>query len=257
MQEALKASALADEIDCTTSNGSFRDDEALTNNQLQTAVLRDAAVALTDAEQARKLQQDMQQLASLEAHDLRVARWLDEATQDEWDNCGDHMEQPGNIAELRQNKMKGFLTFGGHVQGCNAGHAALLRAESGKQIWQGAKSEAGTTPIHKVVAQLQGLHMGLLAAYQLGFQSVVVQAPNSSQLLQALDDDCVCSSQLAAYADAVHEIMDLFGSARVELGDSEETWAIYKAAAHACKQSLRGEGVRSRCGAKSIGYADS
>ena len=58
--------------------------------------------------------------------------------------------------------------------------------------------------------------------------------------MQALDDDCVCSSQLAAYADAVHEIMDLFGSARVELGDSEETWAIYKVAAHACKQSLRG-----------------
>ena len=73
----------------------------------------------------------MQQLASLEAHDLGVARWLDEATQDEWDNCGDHMEQPVNIAELRQNKMKGFLTFGGNVQGCNAGLAALLRAESG------------------------------------------------------------------------------------------------------------------------------
>ncbi len=52
-------------------------------------------------------------------------------------------------------------------------------------MWQGSKSEAGTAPIHKVVAQLlQGLHMGLLAAHQLGFQSLVVQAPNSRQLLQ-------------------------------------------------------------------------
>ncbi len=58
--------------------------------------------------------------------------------------------------------------------------------------------------------------------------------------MQALDDGCACSSQLAPYADAVHEIMNLFDSARVELGDSEETWAVYKAAAHACKQSLRG-----------------
>lgn len=33
MQEALKASAPADEIDCTAFNGSLRDDEA--NNQLQ------------------------------------------------------------------------------------------------------------------------------------------------------------------------------------------------------------------------------
>ncbi len=49
---------------------------------------------------------------------------------------------------------------------------------------QGSNSEAGTAPIHKVVAQLQGLHMGLLAAHQLGFQSLVVQAPNSTQLLQ-------------------------------------------------------------------------
>ncbi|DBB02227.1 hypothetical protein WJX82_008288 [Trebouxia sp. C0006] len=72
--------------------------------------------------------------------------------------------------------------------------------------------------------------MGLLAAHQLGFQSLVVQAPNSRQLLQALDDGCACSSQLAPYADAVHEIMNLFDSARVELGDSEETWAVYKAA---------------------------
>ncbi|DBB02226.1 hypothetical protein WJX82_001817 [Trebouxia sp. C0006] len=74
MQEALKASAPANDIDCTALNGSFRDDAALTNNQLQTAVLRQAADVLTDAEQARKLQQDIQQPASLEAHDLRVAR---------------------------------------------------------------------------------------------------------------------------------------------------------------------------------------
>ena len=48
--------------------------------------------------------------------------------------------------------------------------------------------------------------------------------------MQALDDGCACSSQLPPYADAVHEIMNLFDSARVELGDSEETWAVYKAA---------------------------
>lgn len=59
--------------------------------------------------------------------------------------------------------------------------------------------------------------------------------------MKALDDGCACSSQLAPYADAVHKTMDLFDSARVELGDSEETWAVYKAAAHACKQSLRGK----------------
>jgi len=35
VQEALKASAPADEIDCTALNDSFRDDGALTNNQLQ------------------------------------------------------------------------------------------------------------------------------------------------------------------------------------------------------------------------------
>ncbi len=58
--------------------------------------------------------------------------------------------------------------------------------------------------------------------------------------MQALDDGCACSSQLTPHADAVHEIMDLFDSAHVELGDSEETWAVYKAAAHACKQCLRG-----------------
>ena len=36
----------------------------------------------------------------------------------------------------------------------------------------------------KVAAQLQGMQMGLLAAQQLGFHSIVVQAPNSRPLLQ-------------------------------------------------------------------------
>ncbi len=58
--------------------------------------------------------------------------------------------------------------------------------------------------------------------------------------MQALDDECACSSQLAPYADAVRKIMDLFDSSCVELGVSAETWAVHKAAAHACKQSLRG-----------------
>ncbi len=58
--------------------------------------------------------------------------------------------------------------------------------------------------------------------------------------MQVLDADSPCSSQLAPYADAVHDIMDAFSTARIEIGDSQETWAIYKSAAHACKQSLRG-----------------
>ena len=56
---------------------------------------------------------------------------------------------------------------------------------SGKEVWQGAKSERNDEQLPKVAAQLQGLHMGLLAAQQLGFHSVVVQAPNSRPLLQA------------------------------------------------------------------------
>ena len=42
MQEALKASAPANEIDCTALNGSFRDDAALTNNQLQVSCFTSA-----------------------------------------------------------------------------------------------------------------------------------------------------------------------------------------------------------------------
>ena len=45
MQEALKASAPADEIDCATLNGSFRDDEAFTNNQLQVSCFTSAVDA--------------------------------------------------------------------------------------------------------------------------------------------------------------------------------------------------------------------
>lgn len=42
MQEALKASAPANDIDCTALNGSSRDDAALTNNQLQVSCFTSA-----------------------------------------------------------------------------------------------------------------------------------------------------------------------------------------------------------------------
>ncbi len=61
---------------------------------------------------------------------------------------------------------------------------------AGKQVWQGSKAESSSGPIHKVAAQLQGLHMGLLAAQQLGFQGIVVQAPNNWHLLQVMHTSC-------------------------------------------------------------------
>ena len=48
----------------------------------------------------------------------------------------------------------------------------------------GSKSGRNSEQLPKVAAQLQGLHMGLLAAQQLAFHSIIVQALNSRPLLQ-------------------------------------------------------------------------
>ena len=58
--------------------------------------------------------------------------------------------------------------------------------------------------------------------------------------MQVTDSSAPCSSVLAPYADAVHEFMGKFESAHVEIGDTSDTWAMYKSAIHVCKQSLRG-----------------
>ena len=87
---------------------------------------------MTDAELARKLQQDLQQLAALEAHDQHVAQWLNEVSEDEWDTRGDQLEQPKSTIDITGIKMSGQLLFGGHVQGSNSGHAAVLRSMCGE-----------------------------------------------------------------------------------------------------------------------------
>lgn len=98
---------------------------------LQAHALRQAQIALIDAENASKLQQDLQRLAALEAHDQHVARWLNEVSEDESDNNGDNLQQAMSNADLAGKRMSGYLLFGGHVQGCSSGHAAVLRSASG------------------------------------------------------------------------------------------------------------------------------
>ena len=46
---------------------------------------------------------------------------------------------------------------------------------------------------------------------------------------------------LAPYVDAVRELMASFQDAPVALGDSQDTWAVYQAAAQICKKRVRGK----------------
>lgn len=178
----------------------------------QTAALRQAAAALRDAQQASAIQRDMQQLAALEDHDLKVAHWLNTVSDDTWYNYGDTLQEPVSKEEFGTS-LQVLLSFGAHTQGYRSAHAAVLKTCSGlltpcmlrwclhavvnpphlpypmqhcagKQIWQGSEAEDSNGSMHKVAAQLQGLHMGLLAAQHLGLQNIIVQAPNSRALLQ-------------------------------------------------------------------------
>ena len=60
----------------------------------------------------------------------------------------------------------------------------------GREVWRGSNTEASHGSIPKVAAQLKALHLGLLAAQQLAFNSITVQAPNSRPLLQVSHDVC-------------------------------------------------------------------
>ena len=154
LKEALQASAPDGAFDCLSVSDDGHTNEALVHNKLQASLyiffwghqysltdlienwqahaLRQAQIALTDAEKASNLQQDLQRLAALEAHDQCVARWLSEVSEDEWDTIGDKLQQPISNADLAGKKMSGHLLFGGHVQGCSSGHAAVLRSTSGE-----------------------------------------------------------------------------------------------------------------------------
>lgn len=100
---------------------------------MQAAALREAQVALTDAEKASQLQRDLHHLAAFEAHDQHVARWLNEVSEDEWDRRGDQLEQPISTSELADKRVSEVqLLFGGHVQGSSFGHAAVLRSLGGE-----------------------------------------------------------------------------------------------------------------------------
>ena len=72
---------------------------------------------------ASKPQRDLHQLAALEAHDQHVARWLNEVSEDQWDNHGDQLEQPISTSKLADTHASEVqLLFDGHVQGSNSGH---------------------------------------------------------------------------------------------------------------------------------------
>lgn len=256
LQEACRASAQAAEIDCTTLSESSYPEEALVNNQLQAAALRETAVSLNDAKQAQKLQRELQQRAALEVHDLHVAHWLDEVNDSDWDSHGDNLELPINPSSLQNNKLHAFLHFGGHVQGHRIGYAASLQHASGVLIWQSSEAENVNGHVNKVAAQLKALHMGLLAAQQLGFENVRIQAPNSHQLLQVLENG-MCSSMLAPYVDAVQEAIHSFESAPIVIGDSQQTWHMYQSAAQVCKKRHRGGNQGRSYAARSIGRTDS
>lgn len=64
---------------------------------------------------------------------------------------------------------------------------------------------------------------------------------NQCLMLQALDSTAPCSSVLAPFADAVFELMDSFESADIEVGDTSDTWGVYKSAAWVCRKTWRGE----------------
>ena len=63
---------------------------------------------------------------------------------------------------------------------------------------------------------------------------------NSACLLQALDVNAACSSQLAAYADAVLDVMGAFDELTTEVGDTADTWAAYRLASGVCRKRSRG-----------------
>lgn len=184
---------------------------------LQAATLHRAQVALTDIEKASKIQHDLKQLASIEAHDQQVARWLKQVSEEEWDDYGDQLEQPISTDDFVVSPLEGVLLFGAHVQGYKAGHAAALRSTCGeaftpwccskifmtrhirafcpivrvgREVWRGSDTEASRGQISKVAAQLKALYLRLLAAQQLGFSSVTVQAPNSRPLIQVSPHSC-------------------------------------------------------------------
>ncbi|KAL3131227.1 hypothetical protein ABBQ38_000525 [Trebouxia sp. C0009 RCD-2024] len=73
----------------------------------------------------------------------------------------------------------------------------------------------------------------------------------------ALDSTAPCSSVLAPFADAVFELMDSFESADIEVGDTSDTWGVYKSAAWVCRKTWRGSYAGSMQSARSIGFADS
>lgn len=68
--------------------------------------------------------------------------------------------------------------------------------------------------------------------------------------LQALDPNAACSSQLAAHADAVHDLMGAFDMVATEVGDNADTWAVYRLAAQVCRKRSRGihPGCCHECG---------
>ena len=153
LQEACRASAQAAEIGCTTLSESSYPEEAVVNNQLQvhglsvafgvtasnscssglskishprhplpvcslqSAALREAAVSLSDAKQAQKLQRELQQRAAREVHDLHVAHWLDEVNDSDWDSHGDNLELPINPSSLQNNKLHAFCTWAAMCKG--------------------------------------------------------------------------------------------------------------------------------------------
>ena len=51
-------------------------------------------------------------------------------------------------------------------------------------VWEGSKTKIGDTPASMVAARLQGLHLGLVAAQQLGFKDINILAPSDHQVLQ-------------------------------------------------------------------------
>lgn len=163
-----------------------------------------------DAQQAKEVQSDYLRSVNLQAHDHEMAHWLDNIPEQTWANHGANLERPVEPASLQGNIFQGTLTFGGYVHGHMAGFAAVLTNDAGMEnsytrcnlaeslhsfqifhsflsevvVWEGSDRASGNIPATMIIAQMQGLHMGLLAAQHLGFKDLQILIPADYGLLQ-------------------------------------------------------------------------